>query len=88
MLNPLRYNVADARLSFSGRHEPISMTKDKVSTFNLRHQEVLSFYGLELIDGTVFMMGERALQPWCFQKQAASSSGDFGCGTSGSGSCD
>jgi fructose-1,6-bisphosphatase/sedoheptulose 1,7-bisphosphatase-like protein len=59
MIHSLRYNVADARLSFSGRHEPIPMSKDKVSTFNLRHQEVLSFYGLELSDGTVFMMDDR-----------------------------
>ena len=59
MINPLRYNVADARLTFSGRHESIPMSKDKVSTFNLRHQEVLSFYGLELTDGTVFMMDDR-----------------------------
>ena len=59
MVNPLRYNVADARLSFSGRHEPTPMSKDKVSTFNLRHQEVLSFYGLELIEGTVFMVDDR-----------------------------
>jgi len=59
MIDPLRYNVADARLAFSGRHELIPMSKDKVSTFNLRHQEVLSFYGLELIDGTVFMIDDR-----------------------------
>jgi len=59
MINPLRYNIADARLTFSGHHEPIPMSKDKVSTFNLRHQEVLSFYGLELIDGTVFMIDDR-----------------------------
>jgi len=60
MINPLRYNVADARLTFSGRHEPIPMSKDKVSTFNLRHKEVLFFYGLELADGTVFMLDDRS----------------------------
>jgi len=59
MINPLRYNVADARLTFSGRHESIPMSKDKVSTFNLRHKEVLFFYGLELADGTVFMLDDR-----------------------------
>ena len=58
MTNSLRYNIADARLTFSGRHEPIPMSKDKVSTFNLRHQEVLSFYGLELADGTVFIIDD------------------------------
>jgi len=58
MINPLRYNVADARLTFNGRHELIPMSKDKVSTFNLRHQEVLSFYGLELIAGTVFIIDD------------------------------
>lgn len=60
MINPLRYNVADARLTFSGRHESIPMSKDKVSTFNLRHKEVLFFYGLELADGTVFMLDDRS----------------------------
>jgi fructose-1,6-bisphosphatase/sedoheptulose 1,7-bisphosphatase-like protein len=32
------------------------MSKDKVSTFNLRHKEVLGFYGLELAAGTVFII--------------------------------
>ena len=56
MKNPLRYNIADARLAYSGRHEKMPMSKDKVSTFNFRHQEVLSFYGLELAEGAVFMI--------------------------------
>jgi len=59
MKNPLRYNVADAKLTFNGRHEPEVMSKEKVSTFNLRHQEVLVFYGLELVEGTVFDIDDR-----------------------------
>lgn len=59
MTNPLRYNVADARLAFNGRHEALEMSKDKVYTFNLRHQEVLSFYGLELEAGTIFVNEDR-----------------------------
>ncbi len=46
MNNPLRYNIADVRLAYSGRHEPMEMSKGKVSTFNGRHQEVLDFYRL------------------------------------------
>ncbi|MBW1981314.1 MAG: fructose-bisphosphatase class II [Deltaproteobacteria bacterium] len=58
MSNSLRYDIATARLSYSGRHEPTRMSKEKVSTFNLRHQEVLGFYGLELADGTVFTIDD------------------------------
>jgi fructose-1,6-bisphosphatase/sedoheptulose 1,7-bisphosphatase-like protein len=35
------------------------MSKDKISTFNLRHQEVLGFYDLELVKGTVFVIDDR-----------------------------
>ena len=59
MSNPLRYNIGDARLTYSGRHEAMELSKDKVSTFNLRHQEVLNFYGFELVGGTVFVIDDR-----------------------------
>jgi len=59
MNNPLRYNIADVRLAYSGRHEPMEMSKGKVSTFNGRHQEVLDFYRLELAEGTVFVIDDR-----------------------------
>jgi fructose-1,6-bisphosphatase/sedoheptulose 1,7-bisphosphatase-like protein len=59
MSNRLRYNISDARLTYSGRHEPMEMSKDKISTFNLRHQEVLGFYDLELVKGTVFVIDDR-----------------------------
>jgi len=59
MGNALSYNIADARLSYKGRHEAGEMTRDKVSTFNFRHQEVLDFYGLELHKGTVFVIDDR-----------------------------
>ena len=58
MSNRLRYNISDARLTYSGRHEPMEMSKDKISTFNLRHQEVLGFYDLELVKGTVFIIDD------------------------------
>jgi fructose-1,6-bisphosphatase/sedoheptulose 1,7-bisphosphatase-like protein len=35
------------------------MSNEKVSTFNLRHQEVMDFYGLELVKGTVFIIEDR-----------------------------
>ena len=57
MNNPLRYHIADARLTYNGRHEPMEMSKEKISTFNLRHREVLDFYG----------PGQRALEPWRLQ---------------------
>lgn len=59
MTNPLRYNIGDVRLTYSGRHEAMELSKDKVSTFNLRHQEVLNFYGFELVGGTVFVIDDR-----------------------------
>jgi hypothetical protein len=59
MNNPLRYNIADERLTYNGNSEPIEMNESKVSSFNFRHQEVLNFYGLELAEGTVFMIDEK-----------------------------
>jgi len=59
MSNSLRYDVAEFRPSYSGRHQATEMTRDKVSTFNLRHQEALGFYGLELGQGTVFVIDDR-----------------------------
>ncbi|UCG14452.1 MAG: fructose-bisphosphatase class II [Deltaproteobacteria bacterium] len=59
MSNPLRYNIGEARLSYTGRHEPREMNSAKVSTFNSRHKEVLSFYGIELAKGTVFVIDDR-----------------------------
>jgi len=58
MSNPLRYDIADAKLAYDGRHDPTVLSKDKISTFNLRHQEVLNFYSLELIEGTVFIIDD------------------------------
>ncbi len=58
MSNPLRYHITDAKLTYTGRHEPMEMGKEKVSTFNQRHKEVLGFYGLELIDGRVFIIDD------------------------------
>jgi len=37
----------------------MEMSKEKISTFNLRHREVLDFYGLELAEGTVFVIDDR-----------------------------
>ena len=59
MVNPLRYNISEAKLTYEGRYEPEEMTKGKISTFNLRHKEVLSFYGLELAEGTVAVIEDR-----------------------------
>ena len=59
MPSPLRCNVADCRLTYSGRHDATEMTKEKISTFNLRHQEVLGFYDLELVAGAVYCLEDR-----------------------------
>jgi fructose-1,6-bisphosphatase/sedoheptulose 1,7-bisphosphatase-like protein len=59
MSNPLRYDIAEARLTYDGRLEPVEMSSNKLATFNLRHQEVLGFYGLELAAGTVFVIDDR-----------------------------
>ncbi len=59
MSNSLRYNIADFRLGYKGKSSRMEMTRNRVSTFNLRHQEVLDFYGLELLKGTVFVIDDR-----------------------------
>ena len=59
MSNPLRQDIAKTRLTYTGRHEPIRLGKDKTATFNQRHKEVLDFYGLELAKGTVFVIEDR-----------------------------
>ena len=59
MAIPLRYDIAESRLTYNGRYEPKVMSKEKISTFNLRHKEVLEFYGLELAKGTVFIIEDR-----------------------------
>ena len=59
MAIPLRYDIAESRLTYNGRYEPKVMSKEKISTFNLRHKEVLGFYGLELAKGTVFVIDDR-----------------------------
>ncbi len=59
MSSSLCYDIAEVRLAYEGRHDPVEMSKEKVYTFNLRHQEVLSFYGLELAHGTVFIIEDR-----------------------------
>lgn len=59
MGNPLRYHIADAKLTYTGHYEPVRMSKEKVATFNLRHKEVLDFYGLEFVQGTVFVIDDR-----------------------------
>jgi len=59
MNNPLRCDIADARLSYHGCCKPIKISKNKLSTFNLRHREVLEFYGLKVAEGTVFVIDEQ-----------------------------
>ncbi|MGE5311550.1 MAG: fructose-bisphosphatase class II [Nitrospirota bacterium] len=59
MSNPLRQDIAKTRLTYTGRHEPIRLGKDKVATFNQRHKEVLDFFGLELSKGNVFLIEDR-----------------------------
>ena len=59
MSNPLRQDIAKTRLTYTGRHEPIRLGKDKVATFNQRHKEVLDFFGLELSKGAVFVIEDR-----------------------------
>jgi fructose-1,6-bisphosphatase/sedoheptulose 1,7-bisphosphatase-like protein len=59
MTSLLRSDIAEARLAYEGRYEAREMSNEKVSTFNLRHQEVMDFYGLQLAKGTVFIIEDR-----------------------------
>lgn len=60
MKNSLRYNISDHRLTYNGCKETVEMNKDKIATFNLRHQEVLGFYSLELSSGTICSIDDKA----------------------------
>jgi len=55
----LRYNIADKRLKYEGRYEPHDLDKDKLATFNLRHQEIMEFYGIELAEACVYTIDDR-----------------------------
>ena len=59
MNNELRYNIADARLSYNGYYKPVLIDNEKILTMNLRHKEVMEFYDIELVDGKVFMLAEK-----------------------------
>jgi len=59
MTNPLRQDIAKTRLTYTGRHEPIRLGKEKIATFNQRHKEVMDFYGLQLAKGAVFVIEDR-----------------------------
>jgi fructose-1,6-bisphosphatase/sedoheptulose 1,7-bisphosphatase-like protein len=59
MSGALRFNISAARPNYAGRFEPHELTREKVHTFNLRHQEVFSFYNLELASGSVFVINDR-----------------------------
>lgn len=59
MSKDIRKNIGEARLVYTGRHDEGEMSKDKLSTFNLRHQEVLGYYDLELAVGSVFVISDQ-----------------------------
>lgn len=48
MTNNLRYDVADQRLSYSGKQSEVDFDQDRVDEFNHRHHEVLANYDLSL----------------------------------------
>lgn len=58
MSGKLRYNIAEDRLSYDGRWDQYDLSKEKISTFNLRHQEIMEFYGIELDEGTVYVLDD------------------------------
>lgn len=57
--SPLRYDVAERRPTYSGQRDAYPLDRDRVTTFNQRHKEVLGAYGLELADGNVFVLDGR-----------------------------
>ena len=48
MSNPLRYNIADERLSYKGQKSSYALNKDRIIEFNLRHYDVLHRYDVSL----------------------------------------
>ena len=59
MGNGTSFNVADKKIVYDGFCEAVDLSKDKVASFNGRHKEVMEFYKLELVKGTIFVLDNK-----------------------------
>lgn len=51
MSDDLRFDVAEKRITYTGKKEEYPFSKDRVIEFNLHHDEVLAEYDIELLSG-------------------------------------
>lgn len=56
MTPSLKFDVADRRLSYSGRKEPFPYYEKKVSSFNQRHHEIFNLYDINLRKATIYTL--------------------------------
>ena len=59
MSNPLRYDIADQRLSYFGKQEAWDLEPDRIAGFNHRHKTVLANYDLTLDDLNILTLSDR-----------------------------
>jgi len=62
MPNRLRYDIADRRLSYTGKQKEEVFNSDKLIEFNHRHMAVLSNYGLTLEKCNIATLGDKLNQ--------------------------
>ncbi len=54
MTAPLKFNITDQRLSYHGRKKAFPYYKEKISSFNQRHHEVLNHFDISLRNLVVY----------------------------------
>jgi len=57
MDSSLRFNIADQRLTYTGRQDGADFTSDQLVEFNHRHKAVLSFYDISLESCRITTLG-------------------------------
>ena len=62
MSKDLRYNIADQRLSFTGKTNEYKFDPDRILEFNHRHKTALANYNLELVSNSIVNISEKMNQ--------------------------
>ena len=58
MSNNLRFDIADQRLTYSGRQDKMFFENDRILEFNHRHKAVLNNYDLSLVSCEIMTLSE------------------------------
>ncbi|HWR83183.1 MAG TPA: hypothetical protein VN285_07765, partial [Candidatus Deferrimicrobium sp.] len=56
---PLRFNIADERLSYSGQQQEFPFDPDRILEFNHRHKAVLSNYDISLQSCSIVTLADQ-----------------------------